>query len=201
MNYTGPKVKLSRRLGVPLTPKAARIMQRRPHPPGQHGKTQKGRRKRSDYGHQLLEKQKLRAQYNIHERQMRNYVARAMRKSGVTGEVLVQLLESRLDAFVLRAGFVNTIYAARQFVSHGHVHVDGRPVNLPGYQLKPGQIVTVKEKSRRMPLVQESLSNAHPPAYVTLDKDAFSAQLARLPQPDEAPILCDLQLVIEYYSR
>jgi small subunit ribosomal protein S4 len=124
-----------------------------------------------------------------------------MRKSGVTGEVLVQLLESRLDAFVLRAGFVNTIYAARQFVSHGHVHVDGRPVNLPGYQLKPGQIVTVKEKSRRMPLVQESLSNAHPPAYVTLDKDAFSAQLARLPQPDEAPILCDLQLVIEYYSR
>jgi small subunit ribosomal protein S4 len=201
MNYTGPKVKLSRRLGVPLTPKAARIMQRRPHPPGQHGKTQKGRRKRSDYGRQLLEKQKLRAQYNIHERQMRNYVARAMRKSGVTGEVLVQLLESRLDAFVLRAGFVNTIYAARQFVSHGHVHVDGRPVNLPGYQLKPGQIVTVKEKSRRMPLVQESLSNAHPPAYVTLDKDAFSAQLARLPQPDEAPILCDLQLVIEYYSR
>ncbi|WP_333889511.1 30S ribosomal protein S4 [Caldilinea sp.] len=201
MNYTGPKVKLSRRLGVPLTPKAARIMQRRPYPPGQHGKTQKGRRKRSDYGHQLLEKQKLRAQYNIHERQMRNYVARAMRKSGVTGEVLVQLLESRLDAFVLRAGFVNTIYAARQFVSHGHVHVDGRPVNLPGYQLKPGQIVTVKEKSRRMPLVQESLSNAHPPAYVTLDKDAFSAQLARLPQPDEAPILCDLQLVIEYYSR
>lgn len=201
MNYTGPKVKLSRRLGVPLTPKAARIMQRRPYPPGQHGKTQKGRRKRSDYGRQLLEKQKLRAQYNIHERQMRNYVARAMRKSGVTGEVLVQLLESRLDAFVLRAGFVNTIYAARQFVSHGHVHVDGRPVNLPGYQLKPGQIVTVKEKSRRMPLVQESLSNAHPPAYVTLDKDAFSAQLARLPQPDEAPILCDLQLVIEYYSR
>ncbi|MEJ5246834.1 MAG: 30S ribosomal protein S4 [Caldilinea sp.] len=201
MNYTGPKVKLSRRLGVPLTPKAARIMQRRPHPPGQHGKTQKGRRKRSDYGRQLLEKQKLRAQYNIHERQMRNYVARAMRKSGITGEVLVQLLESRLDAFVLRAGFVNTIYAARQFVSHGHVHVDGRPVNLPSYQLKPGQIVTVKEKSRRMPLVQESLSNAHPPAYVTLDKDAFSAQLARLPQPDETPILCDLQLVIEYYSR
>ncbi|MCS6828837.1 MAG: 30S ribosomal protein S4 [Caldilinea sp.] len=201
MNYTGPKVKLSRRLGVPLTPKAARVMQRRPYPPGPHGKAQGGRRKLSDFGRQLLEKQKLRAQYNIHERQMRNYVAKAMRKSGITGEVLVQLLESRLDAFVLRAGFVNTIYAARQFVSHGHVRVDGEPVNLPGYQVKPGQIVSVKEKSRRMPLVQESLRNANPPAYVALDKEAFSAQLVRLPQRDEVPVICDLQLVIEYYSR
>lgn len=201
MNYTGPKVKLSRRLGIPLTPKAARIMAKRPYPPGQHGRGSRTRRKLSDFGRQLLEKQKLRAQYNIHERQMRNYVAKAMRKTGVTGEVLLQLLESRLDALVLRAGFVNTIYAARQFVSHGHVHVDGRPVNLPGYQVKPGQVISIKEKSRRIPLVQESLRDANPPAYVVLDKDAFSAQLVRLPQRDEVPVICDLQLVIEYYAR
>ncbi|MCX6047199.1 MAG: 30S ribosomal protein S4 [Chloroflexi bacterium] len=201
MNYTGAKVKLSRRLGVPLTPKAAKIMEKRNYPPGQHGQSNQFRRKVSDYGRQLMEKQKLRAQYNIHERQMRNYIDRATRRKGVTGDNLFQILESRLDAFVQRAGFARTIYAARQFVSHGHILVDGQRVNLPAYELKLGQQVAIKEKSRRMPGIQDALGDANPPSYITLSKENMSAQLARLPQRDEVPVVCEVQLVVEYYSR
>lgn len=201
MNYTGPKVRLARRLGVPLTAKAARIMEKKPNPPGQHGRTQQGRRKISDYGKQLIEKQRLRAQYNIHERQMRNYYARAVRKKGVTGEVILQMLESRLDAFVYRAGLARTIYHARQFVSHGHVLVDGKRVNLPAFELKPNQVVSVRGKSRQIPDLQIALDEANPPDYISLSKPEMSAQLVRLPNRDEVPVICQLQLVVEYYSR
>lgn len=201
MNYTGPKVRRSRRLGVALTPKAARVMEKRPNPPGQHGPAKAIRQRISDYGKQLLEKQRLRAQYNIHERQMRNYVARAVRRKGNTGDVLLQILESRLDAFVLRAGLARTIYAARQYVTHGHFMVNDKPINLPAYEIKVGDRVAVRPKSQRLPCFAEALEAAHPPSYITLDKDNLSAQLLRLPERSEVPIICDIPRVIEYYSR
>lgn len=201
MNYTGPKVKLSRQIGVPITPKAARIMEKRSYPPGQHGQAKQFRRKVSDYGRQLMEKQKLRAQYNIHERQMRNYIDRATRKKGVTGDVLFQILESRLDAVVYRAGFARTIYAARQYVNHGHVLVDGKRVNLPAQEIQVSQTVSIKQKSRTMPNIQEAVSDAAPPSYLSLNKENLAVQLVRLPQREEVPVICEVQLVVEYYSR
>ena len=124
MKYTGPKIKLSRRLGFALTPKAGKYLERRSDPPGVHGKRRKSA-KLSDYGRQLLEKQRLRFQYNISEKQLQNCYQKAVRKKGNTADILIQLLESRLDALVLRAGFARTIYAARQLVNHGHVQVNG----------------------------------------------------------------------------
>src|SRR4029079_2208885 len=137
----GPKVKIARALGIPLTPKAARIMERRPNPPGQHGAAT--RRQVSEYKKQLEEKQRLRAQYNVSERQLRNTFAQAIRQTGNTGVRLLQLLELRLDAVVLRAGFVRTIYAARQAVTPGHVTVNGRKVDRPSRRLKPGDVVAL----------------------------------------------------------
>lgn len=200
MKFNGPKAKLSRRLGVPLTPKAARILERRPNPPGQHG-DKTFRRKTSDYARQLKEKQKLRAQYNVHERQLRNYLARAQRSEGVTGDALIRILESRLDAFTLRAGLAKTIYAARQYVRHGHLLVDGQRVDLPGYELKPGQVVSVKPSSQKLECFKDALDSAFPPPFIALDKSAMSAQLKHLPERAESPVICDVQLVIEFYSR
>lgn len=201
MNYTGSKVKLSRGLGIALTPKAARVMEKKANPPGMHGAKQVMRRKVSDYSKQLKEKQKLRAQYNVHERQLRNYVARASRRTGKTGDVLVQIMETRLDAVVLRAGFARTIYAARQYVNHGHILVDGKKVDLPAYEVKPGQKISLKQSSRQMPDIQVALAEANVPSYVAVNRNDFSAELMRIPYRDEVPVLCDVQLVVEYYSR
>jgi len=201
MNYTGPKVRLSRRLGLALTPKAAKVMEKRPYPPGQHGSSNQVRRRESDYSKQLLEKQRLRAQYSLTERRLRNYVRRATRAKGLTGEVLIQILESRLDAFVLRAGFARTIYAARQFVTHGHFRVDGLPVNLPGYELKPGQVVAVRERSRKMAVFASVADGTRTPNYIVTEPDALQARFTQYPARGDAPVVCDEQLVIEYYSR
>jgi small subunit ribosomal protein S4 len=201
MNYTGPKVRLSRRLGLALTPKAAKIMEKRAYPPGQHGPSKQLNKRESDFSKQLLEKQRLRAQYSLTERRLRNYVRRATRAKGVTGEVLVQILESRLDAFVLRAGFARTIYAARQLVTHGHFTVDGMNINLPGHELKPGQVVAVRERSRRLTLFKDGLETAHPPVYIALEPDALRARFASYPARADTPVICEEQLVIEYYSR
>lgn len=202
MKYTGPKVRLSRRLGLPLTDKAARIMEKRPFPPGQHGPAKQYRRGRqSAYERQLLEKQRLRAQYNIHERQMRNYYRRAVGAEGNTGDNLVQLLESRLDAAVLRAGLAPTIYAARQYVSHCHVLVNGRRVNIASYQLSLGDQVSIRPKSQKMSIFQDIIENAFPPDYIALDKGTMSFSLIYLPRRVEVPIVCEIAQVIEYYSR
>ena len=125
MKYTGPKVKLSRALGIPLTPKAMKYMARKPYPPGPHG-MRKRHKKQSEFGNQLMEKQRLRAQYNLSEKQLRNYYRAASQEKGNTGENLIQKLESRLDAIILRAGFSPTIYGARQLVNHGHVLVNAK---------------------------------------------------------------------------
>jgi small subunit ribosomal protein S4 len=200
---TGPKVKRSRRLGIALTPKAARVMERRQGPPGRAPQRTGGMRGRreSDYKRQLIEKQRLRAQYNITERQMRNYYEEALKSRGNTGEALVQSLERRLDALVLRAGFAPTIYAARQVVLHGHVQVNGRRVNLPGYQLRPGDVISLKERSRSLPMFAEALESAYPPGYIDLDKEAMRATFLRVPPRSEIPVMCEATAVVEFYSR
>jgi small subunit ribosomal protein S4 len=195
----GPKVKLARQLGIALTPKAARVMERRPNPPGQHGASP--RRKVSGYKKQLVEKQRLRAQYNISERQLSNAFAEAIRQSGNTGVRLLQLLELRLDAVVLRAGFVRTIYAARQAVTHGHIRVNGQKVDRPSRRLKPGDVVSLADKSRDLVAFTAPLEVARAPAYLELDREKRSVRVREVPEREQIPIQCEASLVIEYYSR
>jgi small subunit ribosomal protein S4 len=195
----GPKVRLARQLGIALTPKAARVMERRPNPPGQHGATP--RRKVSGYKKQLVEKQRLRAQYNMSERQLSNAFAEAIRQSGNTGVRLLQLLEMRLDAVVLRGGFVRTIYAARQAVTHGHVRVNGQKVDRPSFRLKPGDVVSLADKSKDMVAFAGPLEVARPPAYLELDREKRSVRVREVPEREQIPIQCETSLVIEYYSR
>lgn len=200
MKYTGPKVRLSRRVGVALTPRASRVMEKKPHTPGQ---PPRGRRrgKVSDYSRQLLEKQRLRFSYNVHERQMRTYYQRASRRGGNTIDNLIHELESRLDALVMRSGLARTIYAARQTVSHGHIQVNGKPVNIPSYQVRPNDVISVREKSKKIPGFREALSTAKAPPYLSVDVNEMSATLMKLPDRAEVPVVCDMSQVIAFYSR
>ncbi|HEX6105166.1 MAG TPA: 30S ribosomal protein S4 [Gemmatimonadales bacterium] len=195
----GPKVKIARALGIALTPKAARIMERRPNPPGQHGATT--RRKVSEYKKQLVEKQRLRAQYNVSERQLRKSFEEATRQPGNTGVRLLQLLELRLDAVVLRAGFVRTIYAARQAVAHGHFQVNGRKVDRPSRRLKPGDVVALAARSRDRVAFTAALDDARPPAYLELDREKRSVRVREIPERDQIPVQCEPSLIVEFYSR
>ncbi len=199
MKFNGPKVRLSRKLGVALSEKAQRVMERKNYPPGMHG--MKRRRRQSNYGRQLLEKQRLRYQYNVSERQMRNYFKKASRQKGVAGENLIRLLESRLDALVLRAGFAPTIFAARQFVSHGHIHVNGRRVNIASYQVRVGDTLEVREKSRKLRCFNEPRGSVSVPSYLSVDDSGYQASYNTLPSRDEVPVVCEVPLVIEFYSR
>lgn len=201
MKYTGPKVKLSRAIGVPLTPKAAKVMETKPHPPGAHGRTQNFRRKLSDYKRQLMEKQKLRAQYNVQEKQLRNYYLKALKASGNTGETLLRLLEMRLDNIVLRGGLARTIYAARQYVSHKHILVNGQLVNIASYGVKAGDVITVKPKSQKLECFRDSADDAQPISYLTLDKHSLTITVLAEPEREAIPTICDLPQVIEFYSR
>lgn len=201
MDLTGPKTKIARRLGITLTPKSAKYLERRPYPPGQHGETRRAG-KQSNYKRQLIEKQRLRAQYNLSERQLRNYFRAATRIPGNTAAALIQLLETRLDALVLRAGFARTIFAARQYVRHGHIQVNGRTVTMPSQQVRPGDTIAVAESSRNHPQIVAAAGAAvRPPAYLEVAAGEFRARLRELPSPDQVPIVCSLPLVIEYYSR
>lgn len=198
MNQSRPKAKRSRALGIPLTPKCVKYFERRPFPPGVHGRA---RRKASDYSVRLREKQRLRAQYNISETQLRLAFERAKRH----GQRLIVLLECRLDALVLRAGFARTIYQARQMVSHGHITVDGKKVNIPSYGVKPYQSIGVRERSRTTPPFQAAAAGAFAPAvaapYLSTSLDTLSTTLLREPERAEIPVICDEQLVVEFYSR
>lgn len=201
MNRPRPKVKLSRALGIALTPKCAKYLENRPYPPGQHGR---GRKRESDYKLRLREKQRLRAQYNLREAQLANAFDRAVRAAGNTGEVLLADLEMRLDALVLRAGFARTIYQARQFVVHRHILVNGRRVDRPSYRLRPGDLLTVAERSRALPPFQAAATGAHVeqvPPYLEVDHGRLTARLLRRPERSEIPVICDEQLVVEHYSR
>ncbi len=200
MNYNGPKVKISRKLSINLSAKAAKVAQKKSYPPGQHGNSRR-RMKQSDYGRQLLEKQRLRLQYNISEKQMRNYYKKATKLTGNTGELLVQLLESRLDALVYRSGLATTIWAARQYVNHGHIKVNGRRVNIPSYNVKINDVISVKEKSQKLDCFQDAIRNSACPAYLEVSKADFTAKYLYKPEREEVPIECEVPLVIEFYSR
>ncbi|GAA4080412.1 30S ribosomal protein S4 [Actinomadura miaoliensis] len=201
MNNPRPKIKLSRALGIPLTPKSVRYFEARPYPPGEHGR---GRKQESDYKLRLREKQRLRAQYNIRETQLRNAFAKAAKVEGKTGEALLVDLERRLDALVLRAGFARTIYQARQFVVHRHVLVNGRRVDRPSFRVRPGDVISIAPRSRDMVPFAEAAAGAHAdgvPPYLEVRHEALVARLARLPERAEIPVICDEQLVVEHYSR
>ncbi|MCT1366749.1 30S ribosomal protein S4 [Rothia sp. p3-SID1597] len=198
-------VRKSRALGIPLTPKAEKYFERRPYGPGQHGRARK--KADSDYAVRLREKQRLRAQYNIREAQMRRAYAEAKRVEGQTGEKLVELLESRLDALVLRSGFARTISQARQMVVHRHIMVDGVRVDRPSFKVKPGQLIHVHPRSEKMDPFQVAATGAHQdvlpdtPGYLNVEIDKLHAKLERAPKRSEIPVTCEEQLVVEYYAR
>jgi small subunit ribosomal protein S4 len=201
MKYNGPKVKLSRQLGIPLTPKASKVMERKPHPPGAHGLSRNRRQKISDYKRQLVEKQRLRWQYNISEKQMLNYYKKSSQKAGNTADNLAAMLESRLDAVVFRGGLTRTIYASRQFVTHGHIEVNGKRVDIPSYQVKVNDVVSVRQKSRKIDAFNDAVKSARPPEYMSISKPELSISLLSLPDRERIPVICEFPLVIEYYSR
>jgi small subunit ribosomal protein S4 len=202
VNNSRPKARISRALGIPLTRKCVKYFERRPFPPGVHGR---GRRKASDYQVRLLEKQRLRHQYNISEAQMRKAYDDAHRGEGKTGETMVTLLERRLDATVLRAGLARSIYQARQHVAHGHFTVDGKKVDRPSYRVKPGQVIEVRDASRQKTPFQIAATGAHvdgpTPPYLSTALEELRTTVIREPRRAEIPIVCDEQLVVEFYAR
>ncbi len=199
--YTGPRVRLSRRFGVPIFG-PTKYLERRNYGPGVHGP--KSRRKVSDYGLGLMEKQKLRYYYGLQERQFRRVYERALRTRGVTGEIMLQILETRLDNVVYHLGFAPTRPAARQMVNHGHICVNGRPVTIPSYTLKVNDVVEVKPSavSRQMATrALEAAGNRNVPDWLSLNKDAFKGVVIRLPSRDEIQPIANEQAVVEFYSR
>jgi small subunit ribosomal protein S4 len=198
------KTRLSRALGIPLTPKAARYLEKRPYAPGEHGRTK--RKADSDYAVRLREKQRLRAQYGLGEKQLRIAFNEAHRRGGMTGDNLVELLETRLDALVLRAGFARTTSQARQFVVHRHILVDGQIVDRPSFKVKPGQLIHVKAKSEGTEPFQVAAAGGHidvlpkTPGYLEVEIDKLQARLVRAPKRAEVPVQCETQLVVEYYA-
>lgn len=201
MNFTGAKVKKSRALGVALTPKAQKYMKNRPVPPGQHGQARGRRRRPSEYGQQLLEKQRLRFQYNISEKQLMRAYQAAARMPGSTGDNLMQLLESRLDALVYHAGFAPSIYAARQYVNHGHFLINGKKANIPSMRVKVGDVISVRERSRKSVIFGDLFARGPVAPYLTFDEPSMSAKLDYLPPREEIPVICAEHLVVEFYSR
>ena len=198
------KHKIDRRLGENLWGRPKSPVNRREYGPGQHGQRRKG--KISDFGTQLRAKQKLKGYYgNISEKQFRRYYAEAIRLRGDSGENLIGLLERRLDAVVYRAKFVPTVFAARQFVSHGHVRVNGRRVTISSYLVKAGDVVEVKEASKQLVIVLESVALAERdvPEYIEADHTKMSAKLARVPALSDVPYPVQMEpnLVVEFYSR
>jgi small subunit ribosomal protein S4 len=198
------KYKIDRRMGQNIWGRPKSPVNRREYGPGQHGQRRKG--KLSDYGVQLRAKQKLRGYYgNISEKQFRSIYHAAIRMKGDSGAHLIGLLERRLDAAVYRAKFVPTVFAARQFVNHGHIKVNGRRVNIPSFRLKPGDVIEVKEASRQLPLVLESVALAERdvPDYIEADHSKMTAKLTRIPLLNEVPyaVMMEPHLVVEYYSR
>lgn len=200
--YTGPTDRLSRRFGVALFG-PSKALERRPFPPGQHG-ARGGRKKRSDYGVALNEKQKLRFQYGILEKQFRRYFEEAQRRRGITGDILVQLLETRLDNVCYRLGLGNTRRAARQLVGHGHVKVNGRRVDIPSYCVKPGDVIAVSESGRSQQLGNRAvdLTQIRPVMdWLSFDPSKLSGSMNRLPEAEEIDTMVNVQLVVELYSR
>lgn len=201
MRYTGPKAKKARRLGQAFTQKQAKVMQRRPGAPGVHGQS---RSRLSEYGMQLREKQKAKLAYGLMEKQFSSLYEKALRKSGVTGDNLIKLLETRLDNVVYRLGFAETRAQARQLVSHGFFAVNGKKTDIPSFHVKVGDIVSVREnkkKSAYMEKQKEKLKAHKPQEWVTLDIAKMSGKLLTEPTPEMVENIINTQLIVEHYSR
>lgn len=203
--YRGPKTRMMRRFGEVMfrAPKYHRIVEKRSNAPGMHGpKARRG--KKSEYGKRLEEKQKMRFRYNVLEKQMRRYVKRAFSSKGVSGHVLYQILETRLDNIAYRLGYATTIWGARQLVNHGHLLVNGKKVDIPSYEVRVNDVITLKEKTRQNTQVLEALNltplNLIPP-FLSVDRENFSATLTSLPKREDIPEKIDEQLIVEYYSK
>ncbi|NBS54559.1 30S ribosomal protein S4 [bacterium] len=199
--YTGPRDKINRRFGQPIFG-ASKALERRNFPPGVHGA--KGRRKQSDYAIALGEKQKMKYGYGLLEKQFRRVYQKAMQSRGVTGEKMLQLLETRLDTLVDRLGFSATRRGARQMVGHGHINVNGRRVSIPSYTCRPGDVIEVRDnpKSRQLGTKGLETTQIRPlPDWLTLNKDAFKGTLTRIPTREELTPVANEQLVVELYSR
>jgi small subunit ribosomal protein S4 len=199
--YTGPRVRISRRFGLPIFG-ASKYLERRNYGPGVHGP--KSRRKTTDYGQGLLEKQKLRYYYGLLERQFRGVYERALRKRGVTGETMLQILETRLDSVVYHLGFANTRAAARQMVCHGHVRVNGRKVGIPSYAVRVNEVIEVRDRSVSRQMATKNLESSTSravPEWLSLNREAFRGTVMRLPKRDDIQPIANEQAVVEFYSR
>ncbi|WP_110114130.1 30S ribosomal protein S4 [Bacillus sp. CGMCC 1.16541] len=197
--YTGPSWKLSRRLGISLSG-TGKELEKRPYAPGPHGPGQ--RKKISEYGLQLQEKQKLRHMYGVNERQFRNLFVAAGKMTGKHGENFMILLEARLDNLVYRMGLARTRRQARQLVNHGHILVDGKRVDIPSYRVQPGQVIGVREKSRNLNIIKESVEgNNFVADYLTFDAEKLEATFTRLPERSELAAEINESLIVEFYSR
>ena len=200
MQKLGPKHRMCRRIGAPVCGRPNCPSNKRPYPPGQHGR---GRKRISEYQTRLVEKQKLRAIYGVNETQMRGYYDEAARHRGVTGEEMLRQLETRLDTVILRLGFAQTVRQARQLVSHSHVLVNGRKLNVPSAQVPEGATIDLTPKARNFISVRESLEvTPDPPSYLYRNKDEVSGTLTRFPERGEIPLPVDVEerLVVEFYS-
>ena len=199
--YTGPRVRISRRFGIPIFG-PSKYLERRNYGPGVHGP--KSRRKSSDYALGLIEKQKLRYYYGLMERQFRNVYERAVKRRGVTGETMLQILETRLDSVVYNLGFGSTRAAARQMVTHGHIKVNGRKVSIPSFAVQPNNVIEVRDTSvsRQMATRGLELSTSRiVPGWLSLAKDAFKASVLRMPAREDIQPVANEQAVVEFYSR
>lgn len=199
--YTGPRVKLSRRFGIPLFG-PSKYLERKNYPPGVHGP--RARRKTTEYGLGLNEKQKLRYYYGLMEKQFRRVFEKARHQRGVTGETMLQILETRLDSVVYNLGFGNTRAAARQMISHGHVLVNGTKVNIPSYALRVNDVIEVKDSgvSRQLAMKSLELSTSRTvPDWLALNKEAFKGSIVRMPTKEDIQPIANEQTVVEFYSR
>jgi small subunit ribosomal protein S4 len=199
--YTGPRVRISRRFGLPIFG-PSKYLERRNYGPGVHGP--KSRRKHTDYGLGLIEKQKLRYYYGLLERQFRGVYEKALKRRGVTGELMLQILETRLDNVVFHLGLANTRAAARQMVSHGHITVNGRKVNVPSYSLKVNDAIVVKNSnvSRQLATKNMEISTSRAvPDWLSMNKEEFKGTVMRIPSRDEIQPIANEQAVVEFYSR
>jgi len=198
--YKGPKSKIARRFNEPIFG-ASKALSKKAYPPGQHGRGR--RRKQSEYAVQLMEKQKAKYTYGVLEKQFANLFDKASRKKGITGEVLLQLLESRLDNVVFRLGIAPTRRAARQLVGHKHILVNGEILNIPSYQVKEGDVIGVREKSKSLEAITDSLSSntASKYSWIEFEKSSMSGKFVNIPQREDIPENINEQLIVELYSK
>lgn len=198
--YTGPKTKIARKFGEPIFGDD-KVLAKKNYPPGQHGANR--RKKTSEYGAQLREKQKAKYTYGVLERQFRNLFEKAARTKGITGEVLLQLLESRLDNVVYRLGLAASRPAARQLVLHKHICVNGKNVNIPSYRVMPGDVITVREKSKSLGVIADAMAGFNHSKYpwIEWDNSIKGGKFLHLPQREDIPETIKEQLIVELYSK